>query len=187
MYLEFAKNHVPEINITRIQIQKAENQKSLERKKIIDNVSFGISYTRGADGGHFIGPGIGLDLPVFDWNSAQIERARKQQQKAKEKLLGIESVIETKINQIKNTITSHAKKIKDYEKIIIPAAKKATEYALKHASSMELDSITLINSQLALYQQELNLNREYLELLHSLATLEKTIGGSIPQRNIPYK
>lgn len=178
--VQFAKDHRPDVLMKRIKIQQAKNKRSLEKRKIIDNVTFGTAFTRGTDGSHLFGPSIGLDLPAFDWNQAQIERAQKEKNRAEQDLISVVALLEEDVLAIANKIKAQQDKIEIYQKEITPAIQQAIEFTKRYSSQMQLDTITFINTQIELYEQELKLNREYFELLQSLATLEKTIGGSIP-------
>lgn len=182
----YAEHNNPALQIANLKIAQAHHQQELARSKTFDNVTFGLEFTRDNTGTKYIGPAIGFDLPVFDQQQAQIERAQRQEKKLRRELSNMLANYSQDIFSAHKTVTNLQKKIEFYKTKILPSARTALEHAQKHVGNLKLNFSFFINNQINLLQQEYDLNRDYLALAQAFNKLEKAIGGAIPYDLTPH-
>ncbi len=74
--IEHAIQYRLDAQIAQLKIIEAERKLELEELRIIKEMNLGASYEREVDGDEVLGPGIDIQLPIFDQNQAQIAKAQ---------------------------------------------------------------------------------------------------------------
>jgi cobalt-zinc-cadmium efflux system outer membrane protein len=176
----YAEDNNPELQIAHLKVLQAQHQQSLDRSKIINDVSFGIEYTRDILGVNYIGPILNFDLPIFDQQQAQIERAQRAEKKAHREVANILANVSNDIINLCKKIEISQKRINVYMHHLLPATDQALDYANTYTHTMQMNLTVFLQTKIEMLQQEFNFNKEYLELIKNCAELQKRIGGTIP-------
>ena len=191
----YAKEQQPNIQIARMRIVEAQQQQAVARSKIFDNVQGGLGFftTFGTPACQSVvdgqltpfpatktyvdlGPYVTMPIPLFDQQQAAIEKAKRQEGKARYDLKNLEGALEGEIYILYTNIVATRDKITKYKDKIMPAI----DQSLKHAPNSEAnppDNFFASFSQLI--DQEYLMNAEYKNLATQIIALEKIIGGSI--------
>lgn len=176
----YAEYNNPELQMAHLKVVQAQHQQSLERSRMINNVSFGLEYTQDVTDIKYIGPIIDFDIPMFDQQQAQIERARRAEKKAKREVANLLANFSNDIINLCKKIEISQKAIATYKKRVLPANQKALEFNAEHAHTIRMNLSVLLQTRVEMLQQEYNLNKEYLNLIKNIAELQQKIGGIIP-------
>ena len=164
------------LQISQLKIQKAQHELSLQKARVMDNVTFGFTYERDFDRSKGWGPAIGFDLPLFDQKLAQISRAKFFINKTKKAYKAEMQRMQEEIYQAYAIAQALKDEIAVYQETIIPASKKGIDYSNRYFNRMQLNMIVLLETQLSLYEvQENRLNKQY-HLALTIAELERSIG-----------
>jgi len=177
--LSAALKNRPDIQIAKMHIEEARNVLALERSRVFSDVQAGAIYEKEIDGEKSIGAEIGMQLPIFHQNQAQIAMAEF-------KLRQTEKILEAKVNEVKEEIlvileriTLLSQKINIMKNQILPARKSALEFAEKYFNAMELNMIYLLEAQ----KKYLESRKDYLmtlkEYYEEIIELERITGDII--------
>jgi cobalt-zinc-cadmium efflux system outer membrane protein len=178
--IQYALDHRLDIQMARFKVRQAERTLQLEKARILRHAALGVSYERDADGADVFGPGLDLELPIFDQNQAQIARAQYRIRQARKSLQALEGQVREEVTSDLERIHLHQTRIQRFREKIIPLREKAIEYAERWVSAMQLNRLYLLEAQRGLLQSR----REYLEALSerqkALVDLELHMGGKLP-------
>jgi len=177
--LSAALSNRPDIQIARIHIEEARNVLALEKSRIFSDVQAGAIYEKDIDREESIGAEIGLQLPIFHQNQAQIAIAEFRLRQAEKSLKAKVDEIKEEILVILERIAFLSQKINIIKDQILPARKEALEFARKYFNAMELNMLYLIEAQ----KRYLESRRDYLmtlkEYYEEMIRLERVIGDMI--------
>lgn len=169
----------PDIQIAKNEVEEAHQLLRFEKTLIFSNIQAGALYEKGIDGDESIGPEIGLKIPIFDQNQAQIA-------KAEYRLRQKEKALKAKIDEIKEEVSSTYERLLflsqqiDYLKNkIIPVREQAVEHAERYFNAMEMNMLYLLEARKNLIESK----RHYLQALkeyhEQMTMLERIVGGRI--------
>jgi outer membrane protein TolC len=183
--IEYALNHRLDIGRSRFKVQQAEKELELEKTRILRHVGLGVSYERdpeeGGSDAEVLGPGIDIQLPIFDQNQAQIAKAQYRIRQAKKNLQALEGQVREEIASNFARIHLYETRVHSFRENIIPLREKAIEYAERWVNAMQLNRLYLLEAQKGLLQSR----REYLQALmerqKALVDLELHMGGKVPE------
>ena len=178
--LEHALRHRFDIQMARFRIMEAERQLKLEKAYVFRDVNFLLSYERGIGGEEVFGPGIGLQLPLFDQNQAQIAKAQYMIRRAHKRLQSLEEQIKEEVIRDLERIDLQKTRARILEKKVIPLRLKALDYSNKWVHAMQLNRLFLLEAQKGLMQTNLELLQTRMELHRALVDLERHLGGKLP-------
>lgn len=169
--ISHAISHRPDIQIAKKEVEEARRTLSLERARIFSNVQAGALYERGIDEEESMGPEIGIQIPIFDQNQAQIS-------KAEYRLRRKEKALKAKIDEAREEISILYEKliflkeqIDSLKTKIIPVREKALEFAERYFNAMELNMLYLIEARknlIATKKAYLNALKDYQKELEDI-------------------
>jgi cobalt-zinc-cadmium efflux system outer membrane protein len=169
-----------DVKMARFEVQKAENMIRLEKAGIFDEVRVGISHERESDGTNTLGPGIEMELPLFDQNRAQITGARYMLMQAQRELEALEGAVQLEISNDRENVLMYRNKATVLEERIIPLWQDALEYARKWVGVMQLNRLYLLEAQKELLQSRREYTEALLQLNLAYSSFQRDLGGSIP-------
>jgi cobalt-zinc-cadmium efflux system outer membrane protein len=155
----------PDVQAARLHVENARHVLALERSRIFSNVESGAVYERGIEGDESIGPEIGVQLPIFDQNQAQIAKAEyRLRQTEKELRAKIEEVRED-ISVVLERLSLLSQQINVIKTQSLPAYTLAVEHAEKYFNAMQLNMLCLLDAQRKLLETKrhyFNTLKEYV-------------------------
>jgi len=178
--LQYAVDHRADAQIARLRIREAERALKLEKTRILKHLGVSASYEKDVEGSEVIGPGVDLQIPIFDQNRASIAKSRFILRRAKKELQAIEGQIKEEILIDLERIRLYKTEIVIYEEKTIPLNQKAMEYAGKWVGAMQLNRLYLLETQKQLLQSQKDYLETQMELEHIFLELERHLGGSLP-------
>ena len=178
--LQQALSHRFDIQMARFKIAEAERKLALEKVYVFREVNFLLSYERGIDREEVFGPGIDIQLPIFDQNQAQIAKTRYVARRARKRLQALEEQIKEEVIRDLERIDLHKTRANVLEDQAIPLRRKALEYTSKWVNAMQLNRLFLLEAQKGLMRTQLDLLQTQMEFQHALVDLERHLGGKLP-------
>lgn len=175
-----AKTHHPDLLAHDIAIRKAHHTIHYEKSRIFDTVDVGISYERDFEKNNTgIGPSFFLNVPLFNQNYGNIERARHELEKAHFNFQNNLRFIQNTISSIIARYTTLLATIERYSHDIFPALRKAITYTEKQMHLMQLPTPIVIDT----YLKYLQAGQEFITYLQEAsmlyAKLEQAVGKSL--------
>jgi cobalt-zinc-cadmium efflux system outer membrane protein len=178
--VKYALENRFDVQMARFEISEANHMIKLAKAGAFNDVNIGISYERESDRTNSFGPGIEMELPVFDQNRAKVTAARHRLQQAEKNLLSLEGTVKMEIKNDLDLIRLYKTKTTLFEGQIIPLWENAMEYAQKWADAMQLNRLYLLESQKELLKSRRDYLEAQLELSHAYIEFERDLGGNIP-------
>jgi cobalt-zinc-cadmium efflux system outer membrane protein len=178
--LQQALSHRFDIQMARFKIAKAERKLALEKVYVFREVNFLLSYERGIEREEVFGPGIDIQLPIFDQNQAQIAKAHYLVRRARKRLQAVEEQIKEEVIRDLERIDLHKTRANMLEDQVIPLRQKALDYTNRWVNAMQLNRLFLLEAQKGLMRTQLDLLQTQMELQRALVDLERHLGGKLP-------
>ncbi|WP_138429187.1 TolC family protein [Fodinibius saliphilus] len=168
-------------------VEKSDQQIDLAHKNRYPDFSVGIAYTQrddlqsGMKGYDFVSAMVNLKLPLF--------HKKKQAQKVQEKRItksaieyryqNITNTVEQKLQQSLSNLNKSRRLIELYKTGIIPQAEESLESSLAGYQNNKVDFLSLLDSELTLFQYQLDYHRFLADYHKTVAELEALIGTGL--------
>lgn len=169
----------PDLQLIKLEVEESANILSLERSRIFSNVRTGILYEKGIEGDESMDAEIGIQLPIFDQNQAQIAKAEYRfRQKEKELEAKIKEISE-EVSITYERISFLGQRINSLKTRIIPGRKQALRFAERYFNAMELNMLYLLEAQQKLLETKKHYFNALKEYHKQTIELERIIGRVI--------
>lgn len=176
----FAFSSHPLVLMEQAKIARAKHSISYESSRVIDNVQLGIGYERDFESGTSgVGPSFGINVPLFNTNSGNIERARRERKQAEKELYAQRLMILKNITTNYQQYQSDLEQINLYNKKVMPPVMKAIEFSKEFFDRMQMSLIVFLETQIDLFQHKLTLLHLQHQALRNYIQLEFSIGAQI--------
>jgi outer membrane protein, heavy metal efflux system len=172
----------PEILSARATVKRYQHAVTLEKARVFKTVSVGATFKQEFDGSRGIGPLLGLEIPLFDTNYAQIAKAQFLVAQAKIALAAAHLKVKEEVQRAYIHLAILRDKIKTYKKNIIPPNEQAIAYAKRYHSLMQITMPVLIQTQRFLLEQRRGYLYIYHEALNAWTHLERAVGKRLPTK-----
>ena len=181
-----ALQHVAEVS--RLDLLAARNAVVLREDslgvarsyRLVGDIAVGIDYEHETDGSRLLGPTLGLTLPIFNWGSGRVERARAELEQARADARQLELNVSNGVVLAYASVLNARKILERYRTQLIPQR----ETVVRHAAAMQNYMIIGQFEVLQAKQQEYAAYQGYLEALGqywiSRASLAGAIGARLP-------
>jgi outer membrane protein, heavy metal efflux system len=142
--------------------------------------SLGASYERSPEGFSVAGPGVGLELPIFDQRQAVIARLEGQLRAAlgRERALAVD--VRSEVRAARARVVAMRALVERYARVVVPLRERAVVLSQEQYGAMLLGTYQLLQAK----QNEVNAYREFIEALRDYwtarADLERATGGTVP-------
>jgi outer membrane protein TolC len=140
-----------------------------------------VNWEREPSGGEVMGPELEVELPLFDANQAQIAKAEYLVRQEQKKALALKSMVFEQVGNRLAEIAFLRDKLRITRESILPARQKASNFAGRWASLMQLSQVERLQAESELLHTELELINTRLALALALAGLELELGGALPK------
>jgi len=185
---QLGEENRPLLKLWRKRIERTDRKIDLARKNLLPDFAVSAAYTQrdvlatGMGGADFFSTGISLNLPIYAKNKQkqQIQEERIVHKSVLERQESIQQQVNKQINDALTELDENIELLELYRTGIVPQAAQALESALTGYQTDKVDFLTLISSQMTLF----NLELEYARLISTnnknVADLEFAIGISLP-------
>ena len=130
----------------------------LARTEAVLDISGSVVKESTPDEDAHVGPGIELDIPLFDRGQAQVARLKAQLSQSEKQIEVLKQEIRSEIRIIHNQIDTKRKAVEYYRDIIIPVHEDVVQASQKEYNFMLLGAYTLLEVK----QDEINARRNYI-------------------------
>jgi len=168
----------PEIQLVCAQLQESESIKTYEKKRFIKEADVGFSYERDFDNAHGRGFYIGLDIPIFDTNYAQIERANFLIQKRKKELIAQKNLVRSQLLHAYHNSQAAQEEIATYQSIVT-SYENAIEFTDKYTGNMQLGLYVGLQTHVMYHNAKKMMLQSTHTLADALVDLERSIGKKL--------
>jgi len=177
---QFARDHRLDLAIAKLNVEKSEKNVAFQRTQLFQKVGLGPIYEGDFDDENTYGPGLSVELPIFDQNQAQIAKAEYRLRQTRKELESLELTASREITDTLALLDFLRAKIRVMRDDIMPSLDRKVAYAEKWSHAHQLNLINLIMAQ----EARLRHRTMYLESLrdyrHAQVTLHQALwGGSM--------
>lgn len=130
-----------DIAVAKLRVRRAENTLVLEKRLIFPAVSVGAGYEGDFNKDNSKGPTVGIEVPLFDQNLAQIARAEFEQRQAEKELEAIELRATEEVRTALAELERWHTEVRILEEKMQPTAARRLAWARKYANRMQLDQL----------------------------------------------
>lgn len=169
---QYAMLSHPDILIEQSKIAKARAEVSYEKSRVIDDVQVGVSYERDFEKNvSGVGPSFGINIPLFNTNYGNIERAKFEIKQAEKTLLAQQRTIFANISNQLARYNAYIAQIEQYRNNVLPPVMQAIEFSKEFFDKMQMSMIVFLETQIDLFQSKVKLldltyraSQEYIDL-----------------------
>ena len=175
---QLAMHNRPEIQMQEFKVNQAYHRISLERSKILKDASIGVSYKLDFEDQRGTGPLFNVQVPLFDWNQAQIKRARVDADMQEKLLLSIKREVRRDVQ------VHHASYIAELEQIslhkdALHLYQEAIDFVKLYEGKMMFSRTVVFETIIQSFQEQMALIDRHFNARVSFTLLEKTIGKKL--------
>ena len=170
----------PDVRLAELEIAISERALDLEKARVFTDVEVGAAYERETDGADLVGPAVGLQLPIFDQNQAQIAKAAFRLRQARKQRQAVVGTVREEVVAAAERLAvarNDAQLIRDR---VIPAYRSALDYGEKYFGSMQLNMLFLLEARKELFANSLRYIDALREARAAEVDLERALGGTLP-------
>lgn len=199
--LPFAYSHRLDVLVRQWNVGAAEARVDLEKARFLELIRVGVSYEqapgqevsvrrKGTDyesvktrtvHNRSVGPGIAMEVPIWDWNQAQIAKDEYRYRQARKLLMVIKNQVRRELWEDMALIDFHATHAEIYRTDIEPLMVAAMEYTNTYFDAMRMNVLLYLGA----VDNLVTAHRAYLQALRDLRAatlqLELHVGGRIPE------
>jgi len=166
----------PDLRAAEITIEAAGERLGLEKSKIINLTAVIDANAQGKEGFE-IGPGLQIELPLFNTNNAGRQRATAEMNQAVINYLVVKQKIITELLQAHNDYLAARQALNLYREIIVPRAKTAAQNAEKAYKLGESSYIEFLVFKQQMFTAQLNAVEVEAGLRKSISNLQFSVGS----------
>ncbi len=171
----------PDVRLAELEVAISERALALERAHVFTDIEAGAAFEREAEGGELVGPALGLQLPLFDQNQAQIAKAAYQLRKARKQRLAVVGMVREEVAAAAERLAVARQDAMIIRDQVLPAYQGAIDYAEKYSGAMQLNMLFLLEAR----KEQVASSRRYIDALREARAaevdLERALGGVMPK------
>lgn len=162
--LSLAERHRLDLQAAQKNAEAAANALPLEKRRRLRNLSGGLALE--SEGGDLaLGPAIGLELPIFDQNQAQIAKAEFRYAQAQRRLEGVTANVAQQVRGAYERYAMAQETARLYEAELLPLREASLELARESFAAGKTGFLSVLEAQ----DRLLATRRDYVGLLQSVA------------------
>ncbi|MEJ2635695.1 MAG: TolC family protein [Calditrichia bacterium] len=159
----------------------------LAKKGYLPDFSLGAAYTQrdvlenGSGGVDFLSGTFSVSLPVYFWKKQKknVEENRFNELSVQQRYESVRRQVYRNLQTSLTDLQKNGKRLKLYEEAIIPQASQTLQSALSAYQVDKVDFLTLVDSQMMLFNYELEYYRAVADYHKNLADLEAQTGANL--------
>ena len=148
--------------------------------RFLGDTEVGVDYERETDDSRLLGPALRLALPIFNWGSGRIERAKANLEQSQAAVRQMEIEISNDVQRTYAQVSSTRERVERYRAQLIPQREEVVRRATESQNYMLIGQFELLQVK----QQAYDAYQGYLETLADYwiarAALTKAVGARLP-------
>jgi outer membrane protein TolC len=185
--VQLAGEENPVLAAWRMVIKRSEQKVNLALKNRYPDFSVGVAYTQrdplqnGMKGYDFLSAMFNIKIPLYSNNkqSKKVQQTRIEQTSTEYRYQDIETSIEQKLQQSLTELKKNRRLIDLYKTGIIPQAEESLESSMAGYQNDKVDFLSLLDSELTLFQFRLDYHRYLADYHKAIAELEALTGTEL--------
>ncbi len=170
----------PDLRAAELEIEAAGKSLGWERSKIL-NITATLDANAEGKEGFEMGPGMQIQIPLFNWNSGGTSRAHAEMERSVKHYITLQQSIRKEVLESYQNFQA-AKKVYDMlSNEIVPAATQAAKSSEKAYLAGEISYLEFLEFEQQLLSARLRLIDAEAEMHRSIANLYYSMGGQILQ------
>lgn len=182
-----ASSKRPLLKAWNIKLDQSEQRVNLAQKNLYPDFSVGVAYTQrneldnGMNGYDFLSAMFSIKVPIYSKNkqSQKLQETRILQGSTESNLESIRSGIEEQIQLTLSSIQKNQQLLHLYETGILPQAEESLESSMYGYQNDKVDFLSLLDSELTLFNFRLEYYRFLADYQKDIAALEALIGTQL--------
>lgn len=139
-----------------------------------------VSGEKDTDGQWVVGPGLIIELPIFNQRQADIARGEARLRRSVNELTALAVGIRSEVRSLRDRLIMQRRLIEHYKRVIMPLRERIVELTLQQYNYMLVGTFDLLMAK----HQEFETYQKYLEAVRDYwitrAELRRAVGGSLP-------
>lgn len=168
-----------DLSAARFEIVRISQMLGLKDWWTYTNLKGGLAGERGADGVHFIGPGLSTEIPIFNYGQAARLRLFSELRQAQDRLEALEVQILSEVRTAHKVLMCYLQIVNDYRMRLLPMQESILDSSEALYNVMGLGINGLLDNKL----QEVRINQNYIEsikkYLVARVALDQALGGNL--------
>ncbi len=165
----------PELRAAEISIERAGHRLGWERSRVLNLTAVLDANGEGREGFE-MGPGLQMELPVLNWNNANISRAQAELAQAARGYLVVKNRIAREVREAGVRYRSARQSLQMIRRDILPAAEESAKNAEAAYSIGEISYLEFLDFKRQLIESRLRDSEGAAELDRALADLKHSLG-----------
>lgn len=165
----------PELKAAELAIEAAGQRAKWERSRILAVSAIAKEYGRGANGFEQ-GPGLMIDLPIFNRNQGAISRAEAEIERAAKQLIATRHRVSTEVQQAYNQLEQAGESLRQWRSNVLPQLEREIRLAEKSYSAGDVSYLFVLQTTQRLTDAHLREVDMQAALARAKAQLERSVG-----------
>ena len=182
-----AERNRPLILLWQTRIKQSDKKVKFARKSYLPDFTLGVAYTQrevltnGMGGVDYFSGSINMTLPIYFWKKQKklIEENYYSESSVQQKFESVQQQVESELKIKLTELEANGKLLKLYKTGILQQASQTLESALSAYQVNRVDFLTVLNSQVTLFNYEMEYFRVLSNYFINIAEIEEIIGGEI--------
>lgn len=168
----------PEVQMQRMQVQRAYHNISLQRALALRDVRVGVSYKLDFEKQKGTGPSFSMQIPFFDWNQAQIKRAKVEAEMQNKQLLQTKRNVIAEVQMHYRLYIAGLEEINFHEEAL-KLYQEAIAFTKTYADKMMFSRTVIMQTTIDFLEERIAYLEKHLNAHRNFTLLEKAIGKQI--------
>lgn len=165
----------PELKAAELAIEAAGQRAKWERSRILAISAIAKEYGRGANGFEQ-GPGLMIDLPIFNRNQGAISRAEAEIERAAKQLIATRHRVSLEVQQAYNQLEQAGESLRQWRSNVLPQLEREIRLAEKSYSAGDVSYLFVLQTTQRLTDARLQEVDIQATLARAKAQLERSVG-----------
>jgi cobalt-zinc-cadmium efflux system outer membrane protein len=175
--LEDALASRPDVRAAEIGVEAAAERARWERSRVVNLIGI-LDYNGKGEEGAEVGPGVGLDLPIFSRNQGGIGRADAEVERASRRYAAVRAQVVADVRAAAVRVRQAEQAIGSWRNDIVPSLEIEQRQAERAYQAGEIPLVTLLDASRRLVDGRTRLLDAEADLHHAMIALERGIGRS---------
>lgn len=177
--VELAGTRRADVQAARLMVNQARQQVSLAKAGVVKDLEVALNYEQEADGEQLLGPGVALEVPIFDQNQAEVARARYRVRQysrlleAKTIKAGEEAAV------AHQAVVTALRRLALHDDRILPLRQQAVDYTRLYVGAMQLNKLYLLEAERDLTRARMDRLTARAAAALAWIDLERAVGGRL--------
>ncbi|MDB6138710.1 MAG: outer rane efflux protein [Verrucomicrobiaceae bacterium] len=150
-----------------------------KKTRLIPGLTLGVDTEREVDGSRVTGPTLDLELPLFNWGGAKMQKAEAETAQARSTLEALQSEVASDVRMALADLRAAREMHRRLTSTLLPQRQKILAETLLHYNAMQVSTFVLLRAKEDVVKAEHEAVEARRAYWTAWAQLEKAMGGSL--------